>query len=306
MIIDIIKQMIMFLIYILLGMLMKKSKTLPQNSEAVISKLETSLILPIYIFLSLTSKISIENIKKYSVTILYGLLFIALAFCIGNIIAIFFAPKGKLQNIYKYLFTVTNFGYFGYPFIDGVFGATMKANMMMFCIPLSVFTYSVGVYLLQGDINKKGFRPNLILVGLIGGFIFGLLPFKLPNMVMDTLTKLSDCMSPLAMILLGITIASAPISKLFSNIKAYVVSFIRLLCIPIIVGFVFWLIGANGNNLILPVFVSAMPIGMNIVVFLQGNDKNTYLGAQYCFISVLLSSVTIPIIYFVMESLGVF
>ena len=144
---------------------------------------------------------------------------------------------------------------------------------------------------------KKGFKPNLILVGLIGGFIFGLLPLELPNMVNDTLTKLSNYMSPLAMILLGLTIASAPIPKLFSNIKAYVVSVIRLLLIPIIVGFVFWFMGFSGNNLILPVFVSAMPFGMNIIVFLQGNEANTYLGAQYCFISVLLCSVTIPFIF---------
>lgn len=304
MVIDVIKQVMMFLIYILLGMLLKKSKTLPQNSESVISKLETSLILPIYIFLSLASKISIENIKEYSITILCGFLFITLAFGMGSLIARFFAPRGKLQNIYKYLFTLSNYGYFGYPFIDGVFGATMKAYMMMFCIPVSIFTYSIGVYLLQGKTNKKGFKPNLILVGLIGGFVFGLLPFELPNIVTDTLTKLSNCMSPLAMILLGLTIASAPIPKLFTNIKAYVVSFIRLLLIPIIVGFAFWIMGFSGNNLILPVFVSAMPFGMNIVVFLQGNDENTYLGAQYCFISVILSILTIPLLYFLMTKLG--
>lgn len=60
MIIDVIKQVVMFLIYIMLGILLKKSKVLPQNSEAVISKLETSLLLPIYIFLSLASKISVK------------------------------------------------------------------------------------------------------------------------------------------------------------------------------------------------------------------------------------------------------
>ena len=230
MIIDVIKQVTMFLIYILLGMLLKKSNVLPQNSEAVISKLETSLFLPIYIFLSLATKISIENIKEYSITILYGFLFITLAFGVGSLIAMFFAPKGKLRNIYKYLFTLSNYGYFGYPFIDGVFGATMKAKMMMFCISISMFTYSIGIYLLQGNKSKKGFKPNLILIGLACGVVFGLLPFELPNMVMDTLAKLSNCMSPLAMILLGVTIASAPIPKLFSNIKAYLVSLIRLIC----------------------------------------------------------------------------
>ena len=58
----VVKQVAIFLIYILIGISFNKAKLLPENSEAVISKLETNLILPIYIFSSLVSKISIKNI----------------------------------------------------------------------------------------------------------------------------------------------------------------------------------------------------------------------------------------------------
>ena len=67
----------------------------------------------------------------------------------------------------------------------------------------------------------------------------------------------------------------------------------------------FWIIGARDTNLILPILISGMPIGMNVVVFLQGDDENTYLGSQYCFVSVVLSMLTIPLLYFFMTKLGV-
>ena len=302
----VIKQVAIFLVYIIIGIILKKAELLPENSEAVISKLETNLILPVYIFSSLVTKITVENIKEYSITIIYGFLFIGIAFLVGCFFSIFFSQKGQLRNIYKYLFTVTNFGYFGYPFIEGVFGAEMKANMMMFCIPLSLFTYTVGVYLLQGKSEtKRKMGPSPILIGLFLGVVFGLLSFNIPQGIQKILSDLSSCMSPLAMILLGLTIASAPILKLFVNYKAYILSIIRLLIIPVVIGIVFWAVGARNTNLILPVLISGMPIGMNVVVFLQGNDENTYLGSQYCFISVILSILTIPLLYYLMTILGV-
>ena len=107
------------------------------------------------------------------------------------------------------------------------------------------------------------------------------------------------------MILLGLTIGASPILKLFSGIKAYIVSAIRLIIIPVIVGAICWLFGARGNNLLFSVFVAAMPIGLNVVVFLQDDSGDAYLGARYCFTSVLFSTVTIPVLYYLMTRIGV-
>ena len=52
---------------------------------------------------------------------------------------------------------------------------------------------------------------------LVAGIVFGLLPLKLPSVLETVLSKLSSCMSPLAMILLGLTIGAAPVLKLFSG-----------------------------------------------------------------------------------------
>lgn len=306
MIVSIIKQIAVFSIFILIGLLLRKVKVLPQNSNDVISKLETNLFLPVYVFYGLAENVTLENLKNYSVTALYGLIFLAIAFSVGFVFSLPFAKKGRLRNIYIYLFTVTNFGYFGFPFIEGVFGKQVKADMIMFCIPLKIFTYTVGLYLLCGK-KESGKRAKIdpIIVGLIFGIFFGLLSVKLPHIIETVLSKLSDCMSPLAMILLGLTIGASPILKLFSGYKAYIVSAIRLIIIPVIVGALCLLLGARGNNLLFSVFVSAMPIGLNVVVFLQNNSGDAYLGARYCFISVIFSMVTIPVLYYLMTCIGI-
>ena len=48
-----------------------------------------------------------------------------------------------------------------------------------------------------------------------------------------------------------------------------------------------------------------MPIGLNVVVFLQNDSGDAYLGARYCFLSVLFSIVTIPALYYLMTYVGI-
>ena len=306
MIVRIIEQIAIFSVYILIGFLLKKTKALPQNSNEVISKLETKLFLPVYVFYSLSASVTVENIRNYSFTALYGLVFLAVAFGTGFLFSLPFAPKGRMRDIYLYLFTVTNFGYFGFPFIEGVFGQQVKADMIIFCIPLKLFTYTVGLYLLCG--KAEGFKKVIldpIIIGLVLGVAAGVLSVDLPPVVKTVLSKLSDCMSPLAMILLGITIGSAPLLKLFSGYKAYIISGIRLFVIPVIVGALCWLLGARGNNLLFSVFVAAMPIGLNVVVFLQNDSGDAYFGARCCFLSVIFSMITIPLLYFLITYAGI-
>ena len=279
MIIDIVKQIAIFSIFILTGFILKKTKALPENSSEVISKIETKLLLPVYVFYGLASSVTVEGLKDYSFILLYGLVFLIVAFVVGYLFSFPFAPRGKLRNIYIYLFTVTNFGYFGFPFIEGVFGQQAKADMIMFCIPLKIFTYTVGLYLLCGKReSEKKFKFDPIIVGLVLGIVLGLLPVKIPLVFGTVLSKLSACMSPLAMILLGLTIGASPIRKLFSGYKGYLVSALRLLVIPVIVGALCRVFGARGNNLLFSVFVAAMPIGLNVVVFLQ-NDSGAAMAS---------------------------
>ena len=127
MIVSIVEQIAVFSIFILTGLLLKKTKVLPSNGNQVISKLETKLFLPVYVFYGLAKSVTVKNIKDYSVTALYGLIFLIIAFGTGFLFSLPFAKKGKMRNIYVYLFTVTNFGYFGFPFIEGVFGQQVKS-----------------------------------------------------------------------------------------------------------------------------------------------------------------------------------
>ena len=122
----------------------------------------------------------------------------------------------------------------------------------------------------------------------------------------DALSKLGNCMAPIAMLLAGVTVAKYDFKKMITNKKVYVASIFRLIIIPAILitisyGFIllFNLIGINLDNtfLFLLFFIIASPLGMNTIVFPEafGGDPST--GASLTLISHILMVITIPLMY---------
>lgn len=317
-------QVAVLLIYILIGYFFKKKGIITDGGKKVLASLLTCLFAPAYSIVSLSSVISIEEISKYSVIFIAGIVVAVL----GVLIAIPFAKmvyKDKFhQNILKYAFAFGNVGYFGYPLIYAIFNAysgpavaeIARAQMILFCVPMSVLIYSYGYYILTTPVNegeqrkertlkqKLSFLYSPMLLGAIIGIVLGLVPFKLPQFFTDLINKAADCQSAPAMLLTGSVLAGVSFKQLFTSVKSYVIGIIKLLVIPCIfvaLLAIIYLCGWQNQEFIriafLTVIVVSMPVGMNTVVYPESCGMDSTEGAKSCFISYILALAILPIIF---------
>jgi predicted permease len=220
-----------------------------------------------------------------------------------------------------YMLVFSNMGYFGYPLIEMVFGAEYLVQFMIFGLPFSVAINTYGYYILTKPTkeemeNQNGSiaeRRSLIksiisppFIGVIIGLIFGFLPFEIPSIVYTILAPASNCMSASAMILTGSILASLPFVELFKSKRAYLLSFIRLIAIPLIGGGILFLLGVSKEIFIAGVSLLCLPSGMNVVVFPESVGKDSIEGAKACFVSYIFALATIPTIFYFMEYLSIF
>ena len=111
-------------------------------------------------------------------------------------------------------------------------------------------------------------------------------------------------MSPLAMILTGITVAETDLKKIASDWTIYAASLIRLLVFPLIYMGVFYLLPIKDATFIAcTVSAMAMPLGLNTVVIPSAYGKDTSVAAGMAIISHLMSCATIPVIFTIMTHL---
>ena len=110
-------------------------------------------------------------------------------------------------------------------------------------------------------------------------------------------------MSPVAMLLTGITVASMDFKKVLSIKSIYAVSLIRLLVFPLVAMAVLYWIPMAENMLICILCSLAMPLGFSTIVIPKGYGKDTSVAAGMTIVSHLLSVITIPAIFYLLTLL---
>ena len=120
-------------------------------------------------------------------------------------------------------------------------------------------------------------------------------------------------MGPVAMLLVGFTIASYPTKDMIADKAVYVSSVLRLTAIPAaIIAILFGLktlanaaFGMTIDNtvLFLCFFAVATPFGMNTVVFPEAYGGNPKTGASMALISHTLGVISLPLLYALMTLL---
>lgn len=298
-------QIMMILLYIGIGFILRRSKLLPETTSKSLSLLETFVFLPALLFNNLSSNVRIEKLTTYSVMVISGAVFLVFVLPVAWVFTKIFS-KGRPADeygTYMYMFAFANYGYVGYPVIEGVFGSGMLTSMILFAVPFTFAIYTYGAILLSNGGSKKFTIPKKmipILCALMLGVVVGLTGVKLPSFVTGMTGALKGCMSPVAMIMTGFVLGSLRFKEIFSSLRAYLVSIVRLVVIPIIfIGGLLLLgllIDIPGELMIIPLFIASMPIGLNAVIFVEASGRDSTENARMCLISCILAFVTVPLI----------
>lgn len=291
--------------FIVIGFLLVKLKVLPENASSVLSKLENTVFIPALVLGTFISKFTPECIgtawRLLVWSLVIGIVAIGLAILVSRMVT-----KDKyIQKIYTYGLSFSNFGFMGNAVVSSLF-PDMFFEYLIFTLPLWTLIYLWGVpRLLIADAGKKQtFRQSLksfvnpMFVAMLIGMIIGLVGITVPSWLMSLIEVSGNCMSPVAMLLTGIVVASIPLKKTFTNVSIYIVTFVRLLVFPaIFILLSEFVIEIPETTKLCAICSLAMPLGLNTIVIPSALGKDTTVAAGMAVISHLISAATIPLIF---------
>jgi predicted permease len=295
------------LIFITAGYILRRSHKLPEEAGKVMSLLCVLIFSPAYSILNLSKNVRIENMNSNLTLLGFGLIFAVVSVATGLLLGRRMGRSPMDKSSLTYAFTFPNYGYFGYPVIEGVFGTEALGEFLVFAIPMSILCCSYGYVLFQ---KEKRFNPLSLLkmpliIALLVGIALGLSGIQLPSFANTTISGLADCMTPTAMLLLGFMMGKFPLKHLFSGLRSYMLTAIRMLGIPVVLGGVFWLCGLRNWYLFYCMVFFCMPFGSNLVVYPEsmGFEKEASDNAKVCFISYILSLAILPLLISLMTKI---
>lgn len=298
----------MLLIFISVGYILRRSHKLPDNAGRVLSLLCVMVFSPAYSILNLSRNLRMEVLGEKMLLVGYGLAFAAVAVAVGLVLGKLMGRSPVDKSSLTYAFTFPNYGYFGYPVIEGVFGTAMLGDFMVFAIPMSLLCSSYGYVLFQKEkkFNILRLLKTPLIASLVIGVTLGLTGIKLPPLLESTLSGAGACMSPCSMLLAGFMLGKFSLKQLFSGIRPYYLTAIRMIGIPAAFGVVMYLCGLRGSLLFWPLVFSCLPLGLNLVVYPESNgfEKEAGDNAKLCFISYVLALVVLPCLFAVLTKIS--
>ncbi len=308
----IVNPIIKLFIAIFIGFVSAKTGYLKENVRVVISKVIVNITLPLMIFTSLLSKeLSGDTVVNSAVSAITCLVVMTVLYILGILTAKIFRLKEPTKTLHAVLSASGNVGFLGYPVVGAVFGAEARFFAIIYGMVNDLLFWTLGIYLINRKTEKeksdkaykKLLNPNTIafLIGIPMLF----LKVKLPPILNESLSGIGETTTYLSMIFIGMTLATIDIKKIYKRVSMIAPVVIKMVIAPIVTAFLLIKWGINPLTIGAVVLQIAMPAQTvtSIVAMEAGSDEK--YAAEYIFFSTLISLVTLPLVYYVMQSLMV-
>ena len=291
--ITIIEQLIILYVFIFLGWLFGKLKKNLASQTGIISFLLVNLLLPAKVFKSFSKNFTVSYFKEHYLGIIISIILLTCLHFASKHIAKLITKKPYEQKVYRYTLTIANYAYMGYALAENLFGEAGLTDMILFCIPFAIYTYTFGYVMLTGDgfSAKRIFNP--ITIAIVLGMLCGLFALPIPNVLEQILGMASGCVAPMSMVITGLTLSVFSFKELFGDKKAYIVVALRLVILPLAVFCLCKVLKLDIINS--AVLMACMPSGLNTIVFPRLVNEDCKPGARLALISHIFSLITIPL-----------
>jgi len=299
-----LNQMGFLFLLIIVGYIVARIGVIPAHATVTFSKMENNIFIPALVIGTFMNNFTVERLSTAWQYFAAGSVTMILTIPAAILIARLITKDLYIRKIYTYGLSFSNFGFMGNAVVSALF-PDLFMEYLIFVLPFWVLIYlwATPVLLIpvEGETKtlKDKLRPlvNPMFIGMLIGIVLGLLSIKMPTFIDTGISTLGDCMSPIAMLLTGMTIAKIDIKKALTNVSVYAVSLIRLVAIPGVFLILLRFLPLPASIELCIICFLAMPLGLNTIVIPAAYGKDSTVAAALALISHLLSCITIPVIF---------
>ncbi|MBI6874405.1 AEC family transporter [Clostridium aciditolerans] len=300
-IMEIINSLCMIFIMIIPGIIFRKKELIDTNQSKGISTVVVNLTWPCLVIDAMQVKFSQEIFKRSQYIFVVVLLVFAIAFIVGFLLVKMLKIKREQGGIFAFMLVFANTGFMGIPVINALYGkeAVFYASIIEMVNDIMLFT--VGIMLIQlsaGIKTKISFKEFLTpgIIGVIIGYVMFLCNFQLPGFLGHSVNIIGAATTPLTMFVIGVQVGELRFKELLGNGAIYVMSFVKLLIIPIIALLIMRFIFNDSSLLAKVLIISfAMPVAACTTIFSQQYNADVGFATKGVLLSTVVSVATIPI-----------
>ena len=184
------------------------------------------------------------------------------------------------RDLYQSMLIYSNLGFMGIPVANVVLGkdSILYVSILMAVCNISLFSYAV---LLLGS-RKTDWRKmqlskmiNPGTVSAVAAVLLYLFHISIPSVLLEPITSVGNTTTPLAMLVIGASLANSKPKKMFTEKSMILFTCLRLIALPLLFWSVCKLLINDRPLAGVIVLISGMPVASNIVMLCNELNRDT-------------------------------
>lgn len=298
----ILHQMLQLFIIMFLGYVLYKVKLIDHDFIKKLTKLLLNVTLPATIFSSVLQQESERDMGAVGEVFLIGIaVYVVLPIVSFLAVKLMRLPK-KDRSLYAFMMTYSNIGFMGFPLMDALYGQTAVFYAAIINIIFNISVFTCGVLMMNagkdGGNTKLKWRNLLspgVSVSTLSVAVY-LLNISFPEDIKSVVSSVGNITTPLAMILIGATLATMDVKSIFNDWHVYFYSVVKQIFIPLLFWPVLKFLIHDPFILAVVFILILMPVANTSVLFATEYDGDEKLAAKTIFITTVMSIVTVPLL----------
>lgn len=274
-----LQQIGMFVIYIITGVILIRTKVLTRENLEIISKVVIKLSLPVMIFINTVNGVDRQTFfSSLSILGIAAVMYVCLLI-LGTLSGKVFRLQGEHLQLYRAMTVFGNVGFMGIPIVVSIYPEKGMLYMAVFTIIDQLMLWTLGVKLTSSEKEGGAFNPK-----------------KLINPVTVAII--------LAMIYLGGVFACIDVLSFIRKPDYYGITLIKMLVFPVLFYILLGFVHIPADIRMTMALTSAMPVMSSVVMMANasGSDGDYAMGGIV--VTTLCSVLTLPVVSWIFQVLG--
>lgn len=290
----------------LMGVWLRRRDIITDQGRDCLTDVLMILVLPCNIFLSFRVEADLKTLQSFLITIAISVFVMLLTAVLGKVL--YRHRDARQEKVFRYGLVNSNALFIGLPVIQSLLGDAGVLQVTMYMIFVRMFCWSYGLSLYTGvksdwKTSAKRLLTNPCMLAAALGLTAMLAGAELPAFLDRTLEYVSDCLMTISMLLIGVVLSEMDVKQVFRR-DVWRFTALRLLGIPMIVFLLC-------RGLEVPYIITAactllsgMPAASLTAVLAASYHGDAELGALIVAVSTILSAVTVPLWFLVLQTAG--
>jgi len=291
----IIMQLVSLFLMIFVGYLVARCGIMTPEFRARLSTFTLSCVAPFAILSSVLESDTPPSTMISAVGV--ALLFYAVMCIFAALLVRLVRTKKEHLGWDQLMLIFTNVGFMGIPVIQSVYGPGGVARLSMFILMFNLFFFSYGILLIASG-EKINFKAmlNPCIIGALCGLFCGTTGFHFPAVIESTMSAIGAMNTPLAMMIIGGSVAHSDVRASLKSLRLYRVCILRMVIMPLLILLAMRFLPLEPMLIGISVLLASMPVAGNCAMIANIYAPNDMTASHATIVSTLLSGLTLPVI----------